>query len=116
MNTETEYTSPEWEKVKTRVQDQFKREPDVKSILFLIGIRELGVGKKNFKKEEKQDLMNLAFGVIAGISGYFEITGKEKKGWPVFEQKKPLPRMDPKEQEQFIIEHIILYFEKENLI
>jgi len=37
-----------------------KKPKDLNSVLFLIGVQELGQGNKVFSKEEKQDLMHIA--------------------------------------------------------
>ena len=105
-----------WEKVEDTLQKRFDKEPDVKAILFIIGLRELGTKKNKFSKEEKQDLMNLAFCRISSKDGYFDIDHLDGDGLPIYKQVKPLPPMNQKEQEQFIMENIIHYFEEEGLI
>jgi hypothetical protein len=37
--------------------------------------------------------------------------GKDEEGWPHFKQLKQLPKMDLMEQELFLKEHILLYFD-----
>lgn len=98
------------------MQKKFHKRPDLNAVLFMIGIREKGFLPKSFEKEEKQDLMNLALCRVLSISGYFKITGRDKDGWPMFEQSKPLPKMDVSQQERFIKEHVIHYFYEENLL
>lgn len=107
-----------WDKVVAVLKDRFgeEREPDVKTALFVIGLRELGSLKKKFTKEEKQDLMNLAACKAFSFNGYFDVSHLDQDGWPVWKQIKPMPQMDAKKQEEFIREHIILYFEEENLL
>jgi hypothetical protein len=105
-----------WEKVKEVLKTRFGKDSDVKSVLFIIGLRELGKNKKKFTKEEKQDLMNLAVCKILSPEGYFEVSHLDGDGWPVWKQAKPLPTMNNKEQENFIKEHIIMYFADEGLL
>ena len=105
-----------WEKVQETLKSRFGKDTDVKSVLFIIGLRELGKKKKKFTKEEKQDLMNLAVCKILSPEGYFTVSHLDGEGWPVWKQTKPLPVMNNKEQENFIKEHIITYFEDEGLL
>ena len=47
-----------WQQVLDRIDSTFGKRPnDIKNVLFLIGIHELGKGKKHFSREEKQDLI-----------------------------------------------------------
>ena len=50
-----------WWKVEEKMMERFGKKPDVESILFLIGIQELGDIRKKFTKEQKtrQLLMDL---------------------------------------------------------
>ena len=113
----------QWVKVTAFVKERFKKEPDLQGVLFVLGMREAAIletqGGKNVKrkytKEQKQDLMNLAFSKVMSEAGYFEVAHLDAEGWPVWKQIKPLPVMNAKEQEVFIKEKIIEYFEEEGL-
>ena len=105
-----------WNKVLASIQDRFGKEADVKALLFIIGLREFGHKKEKFTKEEKQDLMNLALCTILMPEGYFKVQHLDKDGWPVWEQVRPMPVMNNKDQEDFIKLHIIKYFEEDGLI
>jgi hypothetical protein len=98
-------------KVKQRIYRQFKKNPDVDVILFLIGMRELGILKKRFNKEQKQDLMHIAVCRLLSEEGYFALEGLDKDGWPHWIAIKPLPVMDGTTQEYLLKKHIIRYFE-----
>ncbi|MBI1184158.1 hypothetical protein GC194_07795 [bacterium] len=93
-----------------------EKQPDVKSVLFVLGLRELGKRQTEFSKEAKMDLMNIGFCKICSLSGYFETEGNDADGWPLWKQVKPLPKMTTKEQEKFIKEHVVKYFEAEAFI
>ena len=84
--------------------------PDLNSILFLIGIQELGQVRSKFSKEEKQDLMHIAVCVLLSEDGYFEFKGQDADGWPHFDQVKPLDVLGPKAQEAVLKEKIVYYF------
>ncbi len=105
----------EWLRVRHYVKDAMGRSdlPDLNSILFLIGIQELGQVKTTFTKEEKQDLMHIAICVLLSDDGYFEFTGLDADGWPHFKQTKPLDVKGVKEQENFLKEHVIRYLSGE---
>jgi hypothetical protein len=103
-----------WWKLEEKLMQRFEKKPDVETILFMIGIQELGDIKKKFTKEQKQDLMHIAICTILSPSGYYELSGVDEDGWPHFNQLKPMPTMHPIEQENFLKDHILLYFQQQN--
>lgn len=105
-----------WIEVTDTLKDRFDKIPDLNAILFIIGLREKKLIKKNYTKEEKQDLINLAVCKILSFSGYFNKEGNTEDGWPVWTQSKPMPRLEVNEQELLLKDHIIIYFESEKLI
>ena len=100
-----------WWKLEEKLMARFDKKPDVESILFLIGIQELGDIRKKFSKEQKQDLMHIAICTILMPSGYYDLAEVDKDGWPHFTQLKGMPDMNPFEQENFLKDHILLYFQ-----
>ncbi len=100
-----------WWKLEENLMKRFNKKPDVESILFLIGIQEMGDIRKKFTKEQKQDLMHVAVCTILSSSGYYELSHIDEDGWPHFKQLKAMPEMNPIEQEIFLKDHILLYFE-----
>jgi hypothetical protein len=90
-----------------------KKPKDLNAVLFLIGVQELGKGKQVFSKEEKQDLMHLGICKALSFSGYYELEGLDKDGWPHWKLIKKLPHFDLLEQEKLLKWHVIEYFEKE---
>jgi hypothetical protein len=40
--------------------------------------------------------------------------GVDEDGWPHFRQLKAMPEMNPFEQENFLKDHILLYFQNHN--
>ena len=105
-----------WLKLRIKLKEQFGIKPDMDGILFLIGIQELGSGKQEFSKEEKQDLMHIAVCTVLSPSGYYILEGNDEEGWPHFNQLKALPVFDFMEQENFLKDHILLYFQNQNFI
>jgi|SRR5690606_10687011 len=90
-----------------------KRPKDLNSVLFLIGVQELGRGTKIFSKEEKQDLMHIGICKVLSLSGYYELEGLDKDGWPHWKLVKKLPHFDLLEQERLLKMHVLEYFEQE---
>ena len=90
-----------------------KKPKDLNAVLFLIGVQELGKGKQFFSKEEKQDLMHLGICKALSFSGYYELEGLDKDGWPHWKLVKKLPHFDLLEQEKLLKWHVIEYFENE---
>lgn len=90
-----------------------KRPKDLNAVLFLIGVQELGKGKKVFDKEEKQDLMHIAICKVLSLSGFYELEGLDEQGWPHWKLVKKMPHFDLLEQEKLLKMHVIEYFERE---
>ena len=105
-----------WWKLEAKLTERFSKKPDMEAILFLIGIQEFGQLREKFTKEQKQDLMHIAVCSLLSQSGYYELQGKDQEGWPHFRQLKPMPEMDTIEQENFLKDHILLYFENHDFL
>lgn len=105
-----------WWKLEQQFFEKFEKKPDVETILFLIGIQEVRTSKKKFNKEEKQDLMHIAVCTVLSQSGYYSIEKFDEEGWPHYIQIKELPAYNMIEQENFLKDHILLYFSNENEI
>jgi hypothetical protein len=90
-----------------------KKPKDLNTVLFLIGVQELGKGTKTFSKEEKQDLMHIGICKVLSLAGYYQLIGLDKEGWPQWKLIKKLPHFDLLEQEKLLKMHVMEYFEKE---
>ena len=100
-----------WWNLEARLLERFGKKPDLETILFLVGIQETGFIKEKITKEQKQDMMHVAICSVLAPSGYYEFEGKDEDGWPHFRQLKPMPEMNTIEQENFLKDHILLYFQ-----
>ena len=102
----------EWLRVQHQVQDSMRRDtlPDLNTVLFLIGIQELGRWKKSFSKEEKQDLMHVAVCRLLSYDGYYEFAGRDEDGWPHFRQLREMPALPVVEQEKILKAFAVRYF------
>jgi hypothetical protein len=105
-----------WWTLEAKLVERFGKKPDLETILFLIGIQEFGHIRDKFSKEQKQDLMHVAVCTLLSQSDYYEIDGYDDEGWPHFKQLKPLPTLNAIEQENFLKDHALLYFETHNIL
>ncbi|WP_370088408.1 hypothetical protein [Ekhidna sp.] len=104
----------EWVALLYKIKDVTgKRPADLNSVLFLIGVQELGQGTKAFSKEEKQDILHIAICKVLSLAGYYELEGRDKDGWPHWKLVKKLPRFDLLEQEKLLKIQILEYFNEE---
>lgn len=107
-------TARKWSRLMALIEKNMgKRPKDLNSVLFLIGVHELGRGVKNFSKEEKQDLMHIAICKVLSFAGYYQLEGLDEDGWPHWKLMKKLPHFDLLEQEQLLRQQVLEYFEKE---
>ena len=105
----------EWLHVQHLVKTAMKREttPDLNTVLFLIGIQELGRWKRDFSKEEKQDLMHIGVCRLLSQDGYFEFVGRDQDGWPHYRQMREMPVQGVTEQERLLKMNAVRYFKEE---
>ena len=101
-----------WWNLEAKLTERFGKKPDMEAILFLIGIQEFGDIRKKFSKEQKQDLMHVAVCSLFAQSGFYELEKVDEDGWPHFKQLRALPQMNLPDQENFLKDHILLYFDK----
>lgn len=104
-----------WWQLEAKLVQRFNKKPDLEAVLFLIGIQETGKIMEKITKEQKQDLMHVAVCTVLAPSGYFALERKDDDGWPHFRQLKAMPEMNPIEQENFLKDHVLLYFEENGL-
>ncbi|MEY2923919.1 MAG: hypothetical protein RLZZ337_459 [Bacteroidota bacterium] len=111
-----ETATDKWFKIRSLIESVFNKTPDLSAILYIIGMRELGLPRSKFSKEEKVRLMHIATCRVLSTSGHYKLTGVDEKEWPVWELVDKLPNQDLLEQEMYLRHHIINYFEEEELI
>lgn len=80
-------------------------------IIYLIGVQELGQGKRRFKKDEKVNLMHIAICKLLEPYGYYEFDYFDDEGWPHYKTLTDLPNLKPGEQTVLMKEAIVGYFE-----
>lgn len=103
-----------WWNLEAKLAERFGKKPDMEAILFLIGMQETNFIKTKITKEQKEDLMHVAICTILSTSGYYEFERKDNDGWPHFKQLKEHKAMSLIEQENFLKDHILFYFEQQD--
>ncbi len=102
-----------WAILTEKIARDFDTEtPDIKTILFLIGVQELGQGPKKFSKRQKEELMHIANCRLLSEMGFYELEGLDQDGWPHWKATKPIPAYTLLEQEFLLKQLIIHYFEE----
>jgi len=105
-----------WNELMQSLQQQFGQKLNMESLLYLIGLRELGVSPSDtFTKEQKVDLMHIAICRLLSQSGYYKLSHQDQEGWPHWELQKPLPHTDIFSQTYLLKQHILAYFEQEQI-
>ena len=102
-----------WWDLEAKMLERFGKKPDMEAVLFLIGLQETGFMAEKISKEQKQDLMHVAVCKVLSESGYYALEGNDPEGWPHYAQVKELPALVLTEQENFLKDHILLYFQKQ---
>lgn len=102
-----------WKALQERIAREFDSDtPDIKVMLFLIGVQELGQGAQKFNKRQKEELMHIATCKLFSMMGFYELEGQDQDGWPHWKLIKPIPNYTLLEQEMTIKSLIINYFEE----
>lgn len=100
-----------WAALQQQTAQQFGTEtPDLKVMLFLIGVQELGKGPMKFSKRQKEELMHIATCRLFSAMGFYELEGLDQDGWPHWRLVKPIPNYTLLEQEMIIKSLIVDYF------
>jgi len=104
----------EWLRIRHLVKDSLRSKdlPDLKGILFLIGVQEYGRVQSEFSKEEKRDLMHVAVCTLLEEEGHYSFKGRDHDGWPHWEINKKIAASNVDEQEVILKKKIIEYFDK----
>lgn len=103
-----------WTALQDRIATEFDNEkPDIKVILFLIGVQELGQGPRKFSKRQKEELMHIANCKLFSQMGFYELEGQDQDGWPHWKLVNKIPNYTILEQEMMLKSLVIHYFENE---
>ncbi|WP_026897325.1 hypothetical protein [Daejeonella oryzae] len=101
-----------WKELQQRIAKDFDNEaPDLKVMLFLIGVQELGQGPRKFSKRQKEELMHIANCRLFSELGFYELEGLDQDGWPHWKLIKPIPAYTMLEQEMVMKSLMVTYFD-----
>ena len=101
-----------WKALQVQLANDFDTDlPDMKVMLFLIGVQELGKGPAKFSKRQKEELMHIANCRLFSELGFYELEGLDQDGWPHWKLIKPIPAYTLLEQEMIMRSLIITYFD-----
>jgi len=103
-----------WDELLRKMAERFKMEMDLKSMLFVIGLQELGMKTDKLSKDQKLDVMHIAVCSLLEPYGHYKYIGRDKDGWPHWEVVDKLPFLNGEEQELLIRKCIVEYWEKYN--
>ncbi len=102
-----------WKEVQEKIASDFGMDlPDIKVMLFLIGVQELGKGPRKFSKRQKEELMHIANCRLFSELGFYELEGLDQDGWPHWKLVKPIPAYTLLEQEMVLKSLIVSYFDQ----
>ena len=109
-----EYLKERWKEIVINLSNKFADGDtlDVDSILYLIGVQELGQGAREFKKDEKMNLMHIAICRLLEPYGYYEFDFFDDDKWPHYKSLEALPNLKPGEQTLLMKEAIVKYFDE----
>ena len=107
-----------WNNLKTKLSVDFSENEiiDIDSIIFLIGLQELGQFQKRFNKKKKLEVIHIAVCKLLSDYGYYEFDHTDNDGWPHYKLIKKLPNLKAGEQTILMKKAIINYFAKSNYI
>jgi len=115
MHTLSDQEKVDWYKIVFGLKSQFGKKPDMNTILYLIGINELGQFRE-FTKDEKLDLMHIATCKLLSYDGYFKLEEYDKDGWPHYTLIKKAPYADLTQQEEYLKQLVVRYYRENNLL
>lgn len=107
-----------WEAVVEKLSARFAsgEDLDLDSVIYLIGVQELGQLHRSFKKDEKIQLMHVAICRLLEPYGYYEFDFVDDQGWPHYKLREQLPPLKAGEQSILMKEAIVNYFLKTEFI
>jgi hypothetical protein len=109
-----ELTKMKWYKIVFQLKKQFGKKPDMNGLLFLIGMRELGLAKE-LSKEQKMDVFHVATCKLLSYDGYYQFTHTDEDGWPHYNLLKKPTFTDLASQETLLKRLVVQYFDEHEL-
>jgi len=100
----------EWIKVQLFLRKRFDEVLDVQTILYIIGLQELGMNHQPLKKEQKVDIIHIGVCSVLLPLGYYQKIGLDNDGWPHFKNIKKLPYDFVGEQQDVFMKKAIIKY------
>ena len=106
-----------WEEVEQFFVENFDtdKHPQIDTILFLIGVQELGSGQQKYTKDDKVNILHIAVCRLLEPFGYYRFSHYDDDGYPHFDEVENLQELKPNEQQILMKKAIIQYFIDEEL-
>ena len=107
-----------WSKIESFFEENFgtEKNPPIETLLFLIGVQELGSGQQKYTKDDKVNLIHIAVCRMLEPFGYYQFRDYDQDGWPIYDQLEELPDLKANEQQLLMKKAIIQYFIEEKLL
>ncbi len=101
-----------WSTVVKKLSTQFADGDtlDLDSVIYLIGVQELGQLHREYEKDDKISLIHIAICRLLEPYGYYEFDYFDEQGWPHYKTKEELPHLKAGEQSVLMKEAIVNYF------
>ena len=88
----------EWKALTIDLEKIFGEAPDLQSVLFLIGLQELGKGYGKYSKDQKMEVFHIAICSLLEPYGFYVFMGLDEEGFPHWEKGESLPNLTPGQQ------------------
>ena len=107
-----------WEEVEAFFVKNFDTEkhPQIDTLLFLIGVQELGSGQQKYSKDDKLNILHIAVCRLLEPFGYYKFSNYDDDGYPHFEEVEKLPELKPNEEQILMKKAIIQYFSEKEML
>lgn len=105
-----------WNRLTDLLKTKFGIEQDLTSVLYLIGVQELGRGFENFSQEEKMDLIDMAKAKLLSSLGLYIEKGLNAEGWLIFEKAENYSEISNQNKGFSLHNLIVEYFENQGIL
>ena len=82
-----------WDNAVAKLEADFGADLDLQSILFIIGLQELGFVKHRINKRQKLEVLHVAVCRLLSDYGFYEFEGYDVDKWPHYKRTQKLPHL-----------------------
>lgn len=101
-----------WNNAVLKLEPSFGSDLDLQSVLFIIGLQELGFVKHKINKRQKLEILHIAVCRLLSDYGFYEFAGYDNDKWPHYTRTQKLPHLKSDEQQKLLKEAAVVYLEK----